>query len=118
MAMFSPRGKLIKLSAEGVLHSSGPQKNQPVVSLMMMEVPLSGTTLKWLRMGFFFFFLMFIQEPGADNGALMIGSWLQVNAAEHSRMCHGLIKNQKLMGALSHLFLALNIWLWRVFAKI
>lgn len=28
-------------------------------------------------------------------------------------MCHGLIKNQKLMGALSHLFPALNIWLWR-----
>lgn len=46
MAMFSPRGKLMKLSAEGVLLSSGPQKNQPVVSLMMMEVPLSGITLK------------------------------------------------------------------------
>lgn len=47
---------------------------------------------------------LFIQEPGADNRALMIGSWLQVTSAEHSGMFHSLIKNKKLMGAVSHLF--------------
>lgn len=35
----------------------------------------------------------------------MIGSWLQVTSAEHSRMFHSLIKNKKLMGADSHLFM-------------
>lgn len=48
---------------------------------------------------------LFIQEPGADNRAVMIASWLQVTAAEHSGTFHSLIKNQKLMAAASHLFM-------------
>lgn len=59
-------GKLIKLPSEGVFLPLRSQ-NQPVVSLMMLKVPLSGITFKWLRGAMRF---LFIQEPGADNRAI------------------------------------------------
>lgn len=65
-------------------------QNQLVVSLMMLEVPLSGITFKWLRGAMRF---LFIQEPGADNRAIN-ECWLQVTSAEHSVMLHSLIKNK------------------------
>lgn len=71
-------------------------QNQPVVSLMMLEVPLSGITFKWL--GGVCLFISQVQI----TGTLMIGSWLQVTSVEHSMMLSCLIKNKKLMSAVLH----------------
>lgn len=65
IAMFSPKGT-DQAFFGGSFLPLGSQ-NQPVVSLMMLEVPLSGITFKWLRGAMRF---LFIQEPGADNRAI------------------------------------------------
>lgn len=77
-------------------------QNQPVVSLMMLEVPLSGITFKWLRGEVRF---LFIHKPGADNRA--INDWKLITshfyrAQRDAFACSCLIKNKKLMSAVSH----------------
>lgn len=84
--------KLIKLSSGGVSLLLG-SKNQPADDD-------DGSATQWdnfqvCERGISF---LFIQKPGADNRALMTGSWLQVTSAEHSGMFHSLIKN-KIMAA-------------------
>lgn len=73
-ALGGPRGRGWGGSWSGFLRRAalrrlGPKKikNQPVVSLMMLEVALSGITFKWLRRKMRF---LFIHKPGADNGAI------------------------------------------------
>lgn len=73
-------------------------QNQPVVSLMMLEVPLCGITFKWLGGGDFCLFISQVQI----TGPLMIGSWLHVTSVEHSMPLCCLIKNKKLMSAVLH----------------
>lgn len=75
-------------------------QNQLVVSLMMLEVPLSGITFKWLRGAMRF---LFIQEPGADNRA--INDWMLITShfCRAQRDASQFNQEQKLMGAVSRL---------------
>lgn len=88
IAMFSPK-ETDQAFFGGSFLALGSQ-NQPVVSLMMLEAPLSGITFKWLRGAMRF---LFIQEPGADNGA--INDWKLITSHFCRAQCDASQFNQE-----------------------
>lgn len=88
IAMFSPK-ETDQAFFWGSFLPLGSQ-NQPVVSLMMSKVPLSGITLKWLRGAMRF---LFIHEPGADNGA--INDWKLITSHFCRAQCDASQFNQE-----------------------
>lgn len=76
--------------------------NHPVVSLMMLKGPLSGITFKWLRGAMRF---LFIQEPGADNRAINDWKLITSHFCRAQRDVSQFNQEQKLMGAVCHLFM-------------